>query len=480
MTIKEIETLSGMTRANIRFYEAEGLLSPQRSENGYRDYSQLDLDVLTRIKLLRTLHISLEEIKALHTGEHQLLDALNRHLEQLQEEGADIANAQAVCSAMRNDQVRYDTLDAPRYLAAMERTNQRPPRELQTDTIPKVRSPWRRFFARGLDWSVYALLLNMVQMLIFHMNLDNRGTLGDTLHYIACVLLMLLVEPLLLSRFGTTIGKWILGLRVMDYEEHKLSYSAALERMGTVMSRGEGLYIPFYSLWRNWKSYQVCVDGGTLDWEYDSNITLRDEKHWRVAAFFAAYVLIFGVTALSMGMATMPRQRGEISVAEFSQNFNQLSAYHELNFARSLNERGNWEENSSYAVIYLGGEHSTPQFVFEEENDVMTGMRFTTTIKNNDSWVSNQHSYMALSVISFVKAQKGCGPFDKEVNALLNEIENLPFEDVQRTLHGISVSLDYEYFGYVPSGSIGLLFPDETGINDYTFSFVMEKVDETN
>ncbi len=43
MTIKEIEELSGMTRANIRFYEAEGLLAPVRGQNGYRDYAEEDL-----------------------------------------------------------------------------------------------------------------------------------------------------------------------------------------------------------------------------------------------------------------------------------------------------------------------------------------------------------------------------------------------------------------------------------------------------
>ena len=36
MTIKEIEQLSKMTRANIRFYEVQGLISPRRNENGYR------------------------------------------------------------------------------------------------------------------------------------------------------------------------------------------------------------------------------------------------------------------------------------------------------------------------------------------------------------------------------------------------------------------------------------------------------------
>ena len=53
MTIREIEALSGLPRANIRYYEAEGLITPRRAENGYRDYSQADADTLLRIKLLR-------------------------------------------------------------------------------------------------------------------------------------------------------------------------------------------------------------------------------------------------------------------------------------------------------------------------------------------------------------------------------------------------------------------------------------------
>ena len=55
MTIKEIETLSGLPRANIRYYESEGLITPKRAENGYREYSQADAEVLLRVKLLRAL-----------------------------------------------------------------------------------------------------------------------------------------------------------------------------------------------------------------------------------------------------------------------------------------------------------------------------------------------------------------------------------------------------------------------------------------
>ena len=68
MTIKEIEALSGMSRANIRYYEAEGFLSPERRENGYRDYSQGDLETLKRIRLLRLLGLSLADIRAAKDG----------------------------------------------------------------------------------------------------------------------------------------------------------------------------------------------------------------------------------------------------------------------------------------------------------------------------------------------------------------------------------------------------------------------------
>jgi len=57
MTSKEMEARSGVPRANIRYYESEGLLTPARARNGYRDYSEADLAVLEKIKLLRRLGV---------------------------------------------------------------------------------------------------------------------------------------------------------------------------------------------------------------------------------------------------------------------------------------------------------------------------------------------------------------------------------------------------------------------------------------
>ncbi len=64
--IGEAATRSGVTAANIRFYEKEKLLSPHaRSENSYRMYSEGDLHQLRFIRACRALDMSLGEVRLL-------------------------------------------------------------------------------------------------------------------------------------------------------------------------------------------------------------------------------------------------------------------------------------------------------------------------------------------------------------------------------------------------------------------------------
>ena len=58
MMIKEAEERTGLTRSNIRFYEKEKLIEPSRNDqNGYREYSEEDIEKLKKIAFLRTLEI---------------------------------------------------------------------------------------------------------------------------------------------------------------------------------------------------------------------------------------------------------------------------------------------------------------------------------------------------------------------------------------------------------------------------------------
>ena len=65
MKINEVEDLLNTPRANIRYYEKEGLINISRKENGYRNYSEEDIQRLKKIIILRKLGVSVEQIKDL-------------------------------------------------------------------------------------------------------------------------------------------------------------------------------------------------------------------------------------------------------------------------------------------------------------------------------------------------------------------------------------------------------------------------------
>lgn len=121
MKIREVERLVGVSRVNIRFYEREGLLAPARnSANGYRDYSEADVERLKQIKLLRKLDVPMEEIRRLQSGALTLSDAMERHLVQLRRSQANLETMQAICAQLRESRCGLDELDVDGYLRAME------------------------------------------------------------------------------------------------------------------------------------------------------------------------------------------------------------------------------------------------------------------------------------------------------------------------------------------------------------------------
>ena len=125
LKINEVEALVGITKKNIRFYEAEGLLCPRRnSENGYRDYGEEEVEVLRRIKLMRKLGVPLEEIRQMLSGVHTVGDGMRRHLVTLEREQENLRSAAQLCAGLTDCGEKLETLDAQALLAQMERLEQ--------------------------------------------------------------------------------------------------------------------------------------------------------------------------------------------------------------------------------------------------------------------------------------------------------------------------------------------------------------------
>ena len=121
MKINEVEMLVGVTRRNIRFYEKEGLLDPPRnSQNGYREYSQAEVEELKRIKLLRKLGLPLDEIRRLQLGKGTVADGIRRHLVTLEREQKDLEQSILFCQSMKEQEIKFSELDADIWLKEME------------------------------------------------------------------------------------------------------------------------------------------------------------------------------------------------------------------------------------------------------------------------------------------------------------------------------------------------------------------------
>ncbi len=122
MTIKEVENQTGLQRSNIRFYEKEKLLIPARNEqNGYRDYSENDVEDIKKIAYLRTLGLSLEDIRNIMAEKLSLHEAVAARSEKLEEQIEDLHKAKAMCrKLLADEEVGYKELQVEQYVPQLE------------------------------------------------------------------------------------------------------------------------------------------------------------------------------------------------------------------------------------------------------------------------------------------------------------------------------------------------------------------------
>ena len=84
MKTSDLERELGLSKYTLRYYEKEGLITPQRDDNGYRHYSDEDLQTLKLVKFLRSLYISIDDVKAIIHGKldfHECLKMNQIHLD---------------------------------------------------------------------------------------------------------------------------------------------------------------------------------------------------------------------------------------------------------------------------------------------------------------------------------------------------------------------------------------------------------------
>lgn len=334
MTVKELEKRTGLPRTSIRFYEQEGLITPERRENNYRDYSQEDAVTLEKIQLLRQLSLDLETIRRLSAGEAELGEVLRDQAQVLEADRADLERYAQVCLELSRAQVSYQGLDPAPWLQALRERPLPPSRRVDPslDAIAAAPYPWRRWLARALDTAAAAVVWTWLRYFVWKLYLlpwpanDLTNGLADGLvDDWGGFLLLLAVEPVLLALWGYTPGKWLLGLRVRREDGGKLSWEQGLERLGRVFTLGMGCMLPLVAWVYLYRSYDQCRNDRVMPWDEGLRYTVRPVSRRRWAALIAGLVLAAALSLLVTDASYRPPHLGgALSPQEYTENYNFL------------------------------------------------------------------------------------------------------------------------------------------------------------
>ncbi|OUN07245.1 hypothetical protein B5G43_06460 [Flavonifractor sp. An92] len=451
MTIKELEQRLDLPRASVRYYEQEGLLHPGRGANNYRDYTEEDLCTLEKVKLLRQLHLEVDTIRRIQAGELSLKEALDRQLGELSADQTALERSFRVCRALRAEGESYDALDPRPWLRELERDVPPPaphfPQPRETQPPPSVApNPIRRWGARFLDLSICALPWVILSTAL-HIQLPDNLIVTWLKSYPA-YLLLLLVEPLLLHTWGYTPGKWLLGLKVRDRNGEKLTLRRARQRAWRLFGRGEGYNIPIYNIIREWKSYRACRDGEPMPWDSDDALPVEEDLSYvaeelkvrQFVGWVAAVVAILVLTVQVGFFALLPPCRGDLTVTEFSRNYNYYASLLDQDVP-ALDENGVADSTWSKLLDSALGWYQPNLTLETDETGKVTG--FTVTwVSRPDAGVYGVPDQAMVNVLaaSLLGAREGwwAQGFMDDILDFSGQLSDLPMEG-SLSIEGLSL-----------------------------------------
>lgn len=159
MTIKEMEQLTGMKKANIRYYEDKGLLKPVRDEsNNYRVYSDKDVELLMKIKLLRTLGISIQSIRLLEEGRASLSCLMEQREQEIRCQTEQLEAIKKVCARVKEEVFSFESLEVSAVTGQDETLQSRSRNVLRSDRVYRL-DQYDKLMTRLLEYIGCAFLM---------------------------------------------------------------------------------------------------------------------------------------------------------------------------------------------------------------------------------------------------------------------------------------------------------------------------------
>lgn len=433
MTKEEISRVYGVELSSIERFRSNNLITPRRLEDGSLVYSEADGEMLQKLVLLEIAGVSENDFVKLRSKEITLKLLLERQMWRLE----DGCLAKEICKDILEEEGDLRSFDALKYLERLKAYEHEPEKILiySLNYRNQVFRPWRRYFARGLDIYIYQLILDAILGFVFHVNLSNEGWLVRIVGTLVTVVMMLLIEPLLLNRFGTTFGKWVFGLRVEKADGSLLSYIDGLRRTWGMIGKGQGYEIPIYNLVRLYKSYKLCKAKEVQPWDEGISYTIKDTKWYRVVAFILLNVIIVFISYVMLRVQQLPPNRGDITLEQFAENYNYYCKYYDVNDRFYMDQNGQLVDKYSDGEVPFDKENilliselgtvfiydpteEMPNYNYRIENAYLKEVSFVYSLENKEHWTDKEKTQQYLIAMAF-----GCT--DQEVKLFFPNTPNV-------------------------------------------------------
>ena len=379
MTIRTVEMKTGLDRSSIRYYAKEDFVQPTVNEQGRLEFTEADIELLQKIKRLRQLGTSLDRIRQIRQGSGDFLQALEQEI-------YDLERRLAITGIPSTTNTYHES------------------------AVPLEFHPVRRYLARALDYSILIMLIELIVVAIIRVRPYTEFI--EVLISFLVPLISVPIQAYCISKWSATPGKWLFGLAVESTDGGKLGFSYALDREWSVLLYGLGLGIPVYEFYRQYKSYSA-YSHDALEWDQECRYYYRDWKFSKKMAVACTYTVLVLAVLLSFSEQYKPVYRGNLSISQFSSNFNDYLRQFDDAKHDYLDEKGQKidYETQGHAVIVVGATGEDSDFQYTTEGETLKEI----TYSNNWTEVSVWHplnSKLYCAAVTMVMSQKDASYLD--------------------------------------------------------------------
>ena len=283
----------------------------------------------------------------------------------------------------------------------------------------------RRLFARMFDEMLVRVLIASGLCLAG----INLAAVSSFVVSLTAVVLLAFVEPLFLRLWGTTPGKALLGMRLTGPDGKNVPYTEGLARYFLMMWYGQGFEIPVWSLIQGYRSVRRCWNDEPQPWDVEVAYIAKPFRARYGVGLVLATLLVLTAGEAANSWSQTPPNRGDVTVAEFAENYNCQADYLGFGGRTYLDETGQWQEepgNPNAVTVGDFGIEPWPEareLHFTLEDGHITAITLTGTIENVEEGVDTPNGLVPRIVMSLAWGREEASFWSLARQAQMMELE---------------------------------------------------------